>query len=88
MTTIQLRIDKETKDKAQDIFKKLGLDLSSGMKLFLSQVIRTKSIPFVVLTENGYTPEFEKYILDQARDTKINGKSFDSVEAMMDDLNN
>jgi addiction module RelB/DinJ family antitoxin len=59
-TTIQLRIDKKTKAAASAIFEKLGMDMTSGMKLFLSQVVRTKSIPFVARTENGFTPEYEK----------------------------
>ncbi len=86
-TTIQLRIDKKTKNQAQDIFKKLGMDLSSAMKLFLSQVIRTKSIPFIARTVNGYTPEYEQFILDQSVDALKNGKRFSSVKALMEDLN-
>ena len=87
-TTIQLRIDRTTKNKAQSIFNKLGMDMTSGMKLFLSQVIRTKSLPFIARTVNGYTPEYEQFILDQIADTKKNGKRFSSVEAMMEDLKN
>ena len=63
--TIQLRIDSRMKSQAQNILKKLGTDLSSAMKLFLSQVIRTKSIPFVARTVNGFTPEFEQMVLDE-----------------------
>lgn len=87
-TTIQLRIDKKTKEKAQDIFEKLGMDMTSGMKLFLSQVIRTKAIPFIARTENGYTPEYEQYILDQTADIRKNGKSFKTTKALMDYLDN
>jgi addiction module RelB/DinJ family antitoxin len=82
-TTIQLRIDSKTKEQAQNIFKKLGMDLSSGMKLFLSQVIRTKSIPFVARTENGYTPEYEQFILNEIADAKKNGLRFKTAEAAM-----
>lgn len=87
-TTIQLRIDKKTKDQAQAIFKKLGMDLTSGMKLFLSQVIRTKSIPFVARTVNGFTPEFEQELLDETAEAMKNGKRFKTVKALMEDLNN
>jgi DNA-damage-inducible protein J len=75
-STIQLRIDKKTKEQAQRIFEKLGMDMSSGMKLFLSQVIRTRSIPFVARTENGFTPEYEQFILDEIKDAKKNGMRF------------
>lgn len=87
-TTIQLRIDKKTKNAAQAIFEKLGMDMSSGMKLFLSQVVRTKSIPFVARTENGYTPEYEQFILDQSADIRKNGKTFKTVKELMEDLEN
>lgn len=33
-----MRIDKSTKDKAQKVFKKGGLDLSSGLRMYLSRV--------------------------------------------------
>lgn len=86
-TTIQLRIDKATKVKAQVILKKMGMDLSSATKLFLSQVIRTKSIPFVARTENGFTPEYEAMILRESEDAEKNGKRFKTVKALMEDLN-
>jgi DNA-damage-inducible protein J len=85
-TTIQLRIDKKTKESAQKIFNKLGMDLSSAMKLFLSQVVITKSIPFQPRTSNGYTPEYEQMILRESEDALKNGKRFKTVEAFMKDL--
>ena len=86
--TIQLRIDKATKIKAQNMLKKLGFDLSSGMKLFLSQVIRTKSIPFTIRTVNGYTPEYERSLLREIKAMKAGReKSFKTVEELMADLN-
>ena len=46
-TTIQIRIDKKTKTKAQRVFKDMGIDMSSGMKMFLNQVAQDKCMPFV-----------------------------------------
>jgi DNA-damage-inducible protein J len=87
-TTIQLRVDKRTKDQAQAILRKLGLDLSSATKLFLNQIIRTKSIPFVARTENGYTPEYEQMLLDEVKAMENgSGKRFKTVEDLMKDLN-
>ena len=87
-STIQLRIDSRTKAKAQSILKELGTDLSSAMKLFLTQVIRTKSIPFIARTENGYTSEYERILINEVRAMKNgSGKSFKTVAALMEDLN-
>ncbi len=47
MTTINIRIEKELKNKSSKILEKLGLDMSSAIKLFLSQVVIDKSVPFV-----------------------------------------
>jgi addiction module RelB/DinJ family antitoxin len=85
-TTVQLRIDAATKMQAQKILEKLGLDLSSGIKMFLSQVVRTKSIPFVARTENGYTPAREREIIRGAEWTKKHGKRYPSAKAMLDDI--
>lgn len=86
--TIQIRINSKTKEQANTILKKLGMDFSSAVKMFLSKVISTKSIPFVARTENGYTPEFEQMILDEWRAMK-NGeeKTFKSVKELIADLN-
>ena len=87
-TTIQLRVDKRTKDQAQVILKKLGLDLSSGIKQFLAQVVNTKSIPFRARTVNGYTPEYEQSLLDEVKAMDAGAvKSFKTVEEFMKDLN-
>lgn len=86
--TIQLRINSRMKSQAQNILKKLGTDLSSAMKLFLSQVIRTRSIPFVTRTVNGYTPEYEQMILDELKAMKAGQEiTFKSAKDAIDYLN-
>jgi addiction module RelB/DinJ family antitoxin len=49
-TTLQLRIDKKLKLQAQKTLEALGLDLSSGIKLFLTQVAHDKELPFTPST--------------------------------------
>jgi len=84
-TTIQVRIDSVTKAKAVKVLKDLGLDLSSAVKLFLTQVVNRKAIPFVALTENGYTEAQEKRFLRQASKEKLIGP-FGSAKEMLDDI--
>jgi DNA-damage-inducible protein J len=91
--TIQLRIDNKTKKQASNIIKKLGLDLSTAIKLYLKQIIINQGIPFRVRTENGYTPEFEEAILREEREImklykagKIKG--YTSVKEMHKDILN
>ena len=70
MTTIQIRIDTETKKSSQKVLDQLGLDLSGAIKLYLRQVITQKGIPFPLLTENGMTVEEEQEILDASEEAK------------------
>ena len=62
---INIRIDKKTKNQAKKTFEELGLDLSSGVKLFLHTVINTGSIPFEIKTKNGYTLAQEKRMISE-----------------------
>jgi addiction module RelB/DinJ family antitoxin len=45
-STINIRIDKELKEDVKKMLKKAGLDISSVVKLFLQEVVRTGSLPF------------------------------------------
>lgn len=46
MTTINVRIEKKTKAAASKALASMGLDISSGVKLFLHQVITEQGLPF------------------------------------------
>lgn len=87
-TTLQIRIDEKTKKKAQKVFKKMGIDMSTGVKLYLQQVVTTESIPFRIVTENGYTPEYEQEILKELEEAKKSGKSYATVQELHDDIFN
>ncbi len=84
--TIQLRIDATTKNKAQKVLKDLGLDLSSAVKLFLTKVISTRSVPFEIRTVNGFTPAQERQLLKDAAWTKKHGKRYTNTKEMFDDI--
>jgi addiction module RelB/DinJ family antitoxin len=56
-TTLQIRLDSETKDQARLILGELGLDLSSAIKLFLRNIIITESIPLELRSEKGMLAE-------------------------------
>lgn len=85
MATIQIRIDEKTKRSTKKVFKKLGLDMSSGIKLFLTQVDIRQRVPFELLTENGLTKKQENELLKAIKDAKA-GKNilgpFKDMEAI------
>ncbi len=68
-STIQLRIDSKTKQAVNQVFKTLGLDITSGIKIYFKQVLRSKGIPFPLITENGFTPKQESLLLAESLST-------------------
>lgn len=47
MTTLNVRIDENVKIKAMKILSQRGLNLSTGINVFLRQVIAEKRLPFI-----------------------------------------
>lgn len=45
---IQVRIDKEDKDKASQIFEDIGIDISTAIRMFLKKSIKVNGLPFSV----------------------------------------
>lgn len=81
MANINIRIDDELKEESKEILDSLGLDLTSGIKIFLKQVVLSNGIPFE-LTLNK--PDII-HALEDIQSGRI--ESFDSVSDLMKELN-
>jgi DNA-damage-inducible protein J len=44
--TLQIRLNEDLRAEAETVLQEIGLDVPSAVRLFLSQVVRTRSIPF------------------------------------------
>lgn len=89
--TINVRVDRKTKEAARKTLEAIGLDLSSGVKLFLRSVVNTQSIPFNIKTQNGYTLEQEARLLAEAghlrqQDIEGTAKRYSSAKEMIEDI--
>lgn len=51
MAIVQLRVDDDLKAKASSIYEKLGIDLSSAIKMFLKRSVTVNGIPFSMILE-------------------------------------
>jgi len=84
--TIQIRIDSKTKEAARKTLDGVGLDMSSAVKLFLTNVINQKGIPLDLRTENGFTVAQEQALIFETQEAKKSAKRFATVDALMKDL--
>ena len=82
MTTIQVRTDEKLKQDAMKVLARLGLDLSTAVKMFLVQVNLHKGIPFPIVTDNGFTPAQEEEIVKALRSAKKSKKGFASAKEL------
>lgn len=78
MTTIQVRIDPKVKQSAKRVLDTLGMDMSTAVKLYFRQIVLRKGLPFLVLTENGFTPAQEEQVLRASREAHA-GKNVSRV---------
>ena len=69
-----------------NVFSKLGLDISSGVKIFLNQVINTRSIPFEPKMHYTMTPKQERWVIRQVKEAKKNSKRYTSIEELHRDI--
>lgn len=45
-TNLNIRTDKDVKEKAEKIFNELGLNMTSAVNIFLRTAVRERGIPF------------------------------------------
>jgi DNA-damage-inducible protein J len=47
-TNLSIRLDRELKDQADQIFSAMGMSLTTAITVFVRQVVRQKKIPFEI----------------------------------------
>ena len=87
MSNINVRIDLETKIKAERVFEKLGLTPTTAICLFYRQVIRTNSIPFELIAEIP-NDETKKAIeeIEAMENGQLESETFESVDEILENL--
>jgi len=81
MANVSFRTDDETKAQAAELFRDLGLDMSTAINMFLRQSIVSNGIPFTPRRESPTNA------LSRAEVESRSGASFRNVAELMEDLN-
>lgn len=48
MATITIKVDEKLKREATELYARMGLDMSSALRLFMTQSVNLRKIPFEV----------------------------------------
>ena len=80
-TYVRARIDSDTKMRATDALEAMGLSVSDAIRLLMLRIADEQRMPFEVRAPNKKTAR----AINELESGK--GKSFKTVKALMDDLN-
>ncbi|MEG1097315.1 MAG: type II toxin-antitoxin system RelB/DinJ family antitoxin [Eggerthellaceae bacterium] len=84
--TLTVRLDLDTKERAASVVEGLGVDLSSAVRMFLTQVALRNEIPLSLSfpapnkTSAAAIDEVETMVSDGS------GKKFSNIDDLFDDL--
>lgn len=83
MTTLNIRIDEKLKKQASKTLDELGFDMSSAIKVFLTQVVKEQALPF----RPARNPKAIREQWDrEVTEALASGKYYTSVKDMHDEL--
>ena len=79
-----IKIDAKTKKEAQELFKDMGMSLTTSLNIFLKQAFRDQRIPFYV-GEPKYKEEVYQAMKDLKQGKNLS-KSYHSAREMIEDI--
>ena len=85
MATVTARVDENVKKEAETLFKKIGLNMSTAMNLFLKKCILEQGIPFELKVPNKETLKAMQET-ENILSSKIERKGYKSAEELFEDL--
>lgn len=81
---VQFRIDDDLKLEATAIYEKLGIDLSTALRMFLKRSVMENGIPFSMTLDKTYNANYAiQAVKELNRQSAENGVS----EMSLDDIN-
>ena len=84
-TTMSIRMDRTVKEQSQQLFKSLGMDMTTAINIFLRQALIKRGLPFEVTAEGADSIMIQR-LAEAENDHNIHGP-FNTVQELMDDLN-
>lgn len=71
-STIQVRVDDDLKAKSDALFKDLGTDTTTAIRMFLTQALAVNGFPFEIkkVTANPYVAFTEYELLDKLKKSR------------------
>ena len=72
-TVIQIRVDNDLKEEAIAVYEKMGLDLSTAIRLFLKKTVQVGTLPFDVRVDPDAARRVDEAFKRMHEISKANG---------------
>jgi len=86
-STIQVRVEDDLKMKSDSLFRDLGTDTTTAIRMFLTQAVAANGFPFEIkrrVAADPYAPMTEEDILDKLKKSREQGKYRDADSVIAD----
>lgn len=86
-STIQIRVEDELKMKADALFRDLGTDTTTAVRMFLTQAVAANGFPFEIKrrsVKDPYTVMTEEEMLNYLQKSREQGKYRDADSVISD----
>ncbi len=68
MANVTVRMPDELKEQAAKVFESMGLDTSTAVKMFFTQVVQRQEIPFPIRNDPFWSANNQKYLRRSIRE--------------------
>lgn len=86
-STIQVRVEDELKSKSDALFKDLGTDTTTAIRMFLTQAVAANGFPFEIkrqVESNPYAPMTENEMLAKLK--KSENRNVQEADCVISDM--
>ena len=82
--TINVKTESKLKKESEELFKEMGLNMSTAINIFLKMSVNARKIPFEIKAPNDYysSKKFEEEMLKLEKEPNYITKTIEELEAM------
>ena len=89
-STIQIRVDDHIKEKSDELFRDLGTDTTTAIRIFLTQAIAVNGFPFEIkrVNANPYTALSEVEMLERLNISRSHAEKglYENADTVTNDM--
>lgn len=89
-STIQVRVDDELKNKSDQLFKDLGTDTTSAIRMFLIQAVANNGFPFEIkrVEKSPYSAMSEEEMLKKLEKSRMSAEEgkYRAADSVISDM--